>query len=162
MILFQNLQVDLEPITAPPAIPSWPPQPGWYFLGLLFLGLVFYGFMRYYIYRKKNAYRVVSLAAIERIKNLPISLDSLNELNLLLKATALKGFSRERVAPLHGKQWLAFLEESCPSSKFNDTASQALVDLIYKKDPNIQITPAQWKELISKSTLWIKRHKVNF
>lgn len=155
----QDIQIDLEPITAPPPIPAWPPQPGWYVIGaILLMGIVFL-LREFYLKRKRNEYRKISLQELEKVKSMPIDEKAFRQLNLILKSTALYAFKREKVASLTGKAWLQFLESSCSSIKLTDTSAKVLVNSMYNKNTSLELTPIEWKDILTTAAVWIKDHK---
>lgn len=100
----------LAPLREPMAISWWPLAPGWWVLLVLCIaalaGLLVWLRKR----RLKTAYRRIALIALNELRARQGEQD---ELNWLLKATALRAFPQQQVAALHGQQWQQFLESSC-------------------------------------------------
>ena len=61
--------------------------------------------------RRRNAYRRAGLTLLQ-------SATTAYEINVVLKRVALAVFPRERVAALHGKDWIQFMQATCPSEQF--------------------------------------------
>jgi len=91
-----------------PAAPNfWPPASGFWILVALILMLL--STVAWYIRhaRRRSAYRRAGLALLE-------SAQTAYEINVVLKRVALAVFPREQVAPLHGEDWIQFIQSSCP------------------------------------------------
>ncbi len=160
-MLIQDIEINLEPIQAPPPISYWPPQPGWYVLGLIILLIIVLVIRYLYLFRKKNAYRKWSLEKLEDLRKLPVDMESFQKLNQLLKITALQAFSREKVASLSGRDWLKFLQNSCPDSSFTDSSMEVLIHSVYRNSKSISVTSKQWEQMIRSSKIWIEKHKAD-
>ena len=78
---------------------------------------------------------------------------SIEQLNKLLKSTALRGWPQSEVAGLHGNNWLTFLQESCPAAEPQWTQPLAAV---YGPAPAVA-SP----ELLQSARTWIRRHQAN-
>ena len=158
-----TLQINgLEPIIAPDPVSFWPPAPGWYVLAVIALLLVFYGV--YLLIRKyqKNLYRRLALqelATLELNTNSQQIAQSIASLNTLLKRTALAGYPRDKVASLSGKDWLAFLEKTCPTLRFTDSPGKLLAEIAYIKEGADNIQNKDWQELLSMCKQWIRHHR---
>jgi hypothetical protein len=107
----------LHPLRDPAAIGWWPLAPGWWLLiavAILAIGILCYYLVRRY---RANAYRRLALAQLQQIQaHCHDGMEDeghlqkiAGETNSLLKAVALRAFSREDIASLSGEAWLEFL-----------------------------------------------------
>ena len=78
---------------------------------------------------------------------------SIEQLNKLLKSTALRGWPQSEVAGLHGNNWLTFLQDSCPAAEPQWTQPLAAV---YGPAPAVASS-----ELLQSARTWIRRHQAN-
>ena len=74
-----------------------------------------------------------------------------DELNWLLKATALRAFPQQQVAALHGEQWQQFLESSCRGVA-PDTFAE--LDGLYQHE-SIPVS----SRLFNAAEHWLRRHE---
>ncbi|VGO18420.1 DUF4381 domain-containing protein [Pontiella sulfatireligans] len=124
--------LDLNDIVEPDAVGAWPLAPALTaFLVLVLagvLGVVILTALRWHsaAYRRE-ALRLLSEASTP------------GEIMVLLKRVALAGWPRETVAPLHGDEWINFLNDCCPRSSF-------------KADAELAALSAQ-------AALWIQHHR---
>ncbi|MBL4826389.1 MAG: DUF4381 domain-containing protein [Spongiibacteraceae bacterium] len=152
----QDPLAQLRDIHLPNAISAWPPAPGWWILALIILTLLSGAIVFFYKRYQKNRYRRLALAALDQLNqndNYPIFLQNLNA---LLKQTALAAKPTNNIASLSGKQWLEFLDKSSNTHDFSEGVGAVLLDGPYKPTPptkNIN----QLQEL---SKRWIKRHRL--
>ncbi len=108
---------NLRDIVVPPAVPFWPPAPGWWVVGAacaIAAGFAIAAAVRHW---RRNAYRREALRALETADGRDIS--------RVLKRAALAAFPREQVASLNGAAWLAFLDRT-GGTAFAGTALLAL------------------------------------
>jgi Domain of unknown function (DUF4381) len=152
----------IDPLIAPEEVASWPLAPGWYLVaGLLLLALFF--FLRRWI-RKRRAkrYRVM---ALKQLKEISIAAGknpgqgSIQDLNRLLKETALSVYSRTQVAGLSGEEWLGFLDHSCMKANFTDLPGKLLGNSAYMDKEKMSIPMDQWDQLLKEAETWIRKHK---
>lgn len=138
----------LAPITEPPAISLAPQTAGWWVVGaalLLMNALAMFVWRRHY---RASAYRRAGLDALAEAGQDPAAIA------MVLRRTALAGFPRERVASLHGSEWLDFLDATGPGAAFTGSTEGA------------QLASAPYRQaqassgLQAKARLWIKTHKV--
>lgn len=153
----------LEPIIAPDRIPYWPPAPGWYVVTGVLILLILYIIYLIIKRMKKNHYRIQALKMLLEIgeaKSADIGPAKINELNQLLKITALAVFPRERVASLSGKDWLEFLEFTCPETPFTAVPGNLLAQTGLKNPGSVEISDNDWMELLKLCDTWIKNHRI--
>ena len=132
---------NLRDIVIPDPPPLWPFATGlWIAIGVVILtiGLIIWRLM---IVRRRNAYRRAGLQLLS-------TATSTRDVSVIMKRVALAAFPREQVASLYGGDWIAFLQETCPSVSF--TAEIAGED---------SASPSG--EFITLARTWIQRHRVS-
>ncbi len=139
----------LAPLREPAPIGWWPPAPGWWLLAAVIL--VGVGLLALALYRRRQAgrYRRQALARLKQLSSAgEITLEQLNQ---LLKATAMRGFSATDVARLHGANWQQFLIATAP--KLPTDIWQELAQVY--RHPNLPASP----ELLQQGRQWLRRHR---
>lgn len=110
----------------------WPPAPGWWVLGggliLVVAGLAWFFYW-------KGRLRRAALGELERIR-FRFEEDGdyralAMALNMLLRRVAMARHSRRAVAPLHGRQWLEFLDRTGETAQFSRGAGRVLLEAPY-------------------------------
>ncbi|MDT8424227.1 MAG: DUF4381 domain-containing protein [Desulfuromonadales bacterium] len=122
-------------LPAPPALPWWPPAPGWWLLGALLIviaGLI-------YLLRKmrrQRRWRTAALAELTRIENTFSRTRNreqlLRELSTLLRRVAISRFPHTDCAALTGAHWLRFLDQTTELDGFSSGAGQVLATGPYR------------------------------
>ncbi|WP_158937604.1 DUF4381 domain-containing protein [Burkholderia sp. S171] len=143
---------------------SWAPQTiGWAAVSVLLivaaLWAAWMGWRRY----KREHYRRVALAELADIE---VALSdaqrrtvALAAIPSLIKRTSLAAAPRERVAPLSGDEWLAFLKRT--RGRFDERSGALLTLVSYAPAEQIaSITPLEVETLVSVTRDWIQRHHV--
>ena len=131
----------LRDIVIPDPPPLWPFATGlWVAIGVvvLTLGLII---RRLMIIRRRNAYRRAGLQLLH-------TATSTHDVSVIMKRVALAAFPRERVASLYGEDWIAFLQETCPSVSF--AAAIASED---------SASPSG--DIVTLARTWIQQHRVS-
>jgi hypothetical protein len=126
----ENLVSLLDKLVYPPeplAVSLVPQTTGW--LVLLVCGLVGIAFLaRILVIRHRaNAYRRAALAALKTVDGDPAGLAR------IVRKTALEAFPRVEVASLYGKDWLAFLDDTCDGAEFVDGPGQFVARAPYRR-----------------------------
>ena len=103
---------NLRDIAVPEPPPLWPPAPGVWVLLIVLAAVVTALAVFWRRRRADNAYRRAGLSLLEDAR-------TTRDVNIVLKRVALAVFPRPEVAPLHGDEWAAFLDGSCPSARFS-------------------------------------------
>lgn len=139
----------LAPLRAPSPIGWWPPAPGWWVLAVVVLiGL---GLLALVLYRRRQARRY-RRQALQRLQQLCSAGDvTLEQLNQLLKATAMRGFPTSDVARLHGARWQQFLKATAaklPPDTWNE------LEQVYRQ-PRLAASAA----LLQQSRQWLRQHR---
>ncbi len=147
---------DFVEVTAPAAVSWWPQTVGWLWVGAL-LGLLlgrklWRGGRHWY----HNRYRREALQRLAEIEAEPLDETTPQQLNQLLKITALAGWSREQVARLTGREWTEFLNRSCESPPFEPVLAELLATGPYTAPT---IDPATGRRLVQASRQWIRDHR---
>ena len=106
---------NLKDIRTPTAIELWPPAYGWWIL----VALVVIGIFLLTIWlikaRKISRAKRQTLQALKQIDS--SNLDSVSQLNQLLKRVAMTYFPDQNVQKMHGKKWTEFLVNTLPNKK---------------------------------------------
>lgn len=142
-------------VLQPPAPPGWwPPAPGWWLvtLLLLLLPLVMRGLWRGW-QRQRRLRRI--LAELDRLKQRP-DLDDAGfaaAVSILLKRAALARHERQRIAALHGTDWLAFLDASGTGTTFTRGPGRVLAEAPYQARARVD-RPA----LLAAARDWLRRN----
>lgn len=113
----------------PPETPGWwPPAPGWWLLaGLLaLLALAISHALPAWRRRRRGHAALLALAALRQQTLTPATL------SMLLKQVAITRFGRTRVAALHGRAWLEFLDETGGMDAFCRGGGNLLGDAPYR------------------------------
>lgn len=146
-----TLLQQLAPLRAPAPISWWPPAPGWWLVAILLLAALLAAGWWLAVRRRRNAYRRLALKTLA-VQQQAGSI-SVADLNILLKATALRGWPATDVASLHGEAWEQFLCSSAP--KLSGASFDGLADLYRNPDA------AASDELIKAASQWIRKHSVD-
>lgn len=149
----------LQDIHLPAEIGLWPPAWGWWLLACLLI--ICSGALIYFVkrHRARNAYRALALRELNLLNQQFSSTenaDYLQGLSVLLRRTALSGFSNQFNASLKGNEWLEWLDDHCPSTKgqFSQGVGTALLIGQYQKNPEFDRV-----QLHQLSMQWIKQHR---
>lgn len=139
----------LAPLREPNPIGWWPPAPGWWVLAVVVL--VGLGLLALVLYRRRQARRY-RRQALQRLQQLYSAGDvTLEQLNQLLKATAMRGFPASDVARLHGTRWQQFLIATAaklPPDPWNE------LEQVYRQ-PSLAASAA----LLQQSRQWLRQHR---
>jgi hypothetical protein len=153
---------NLFDIVTPPAVPWWPPAPGWFVVGgaavVLVIRLAWWAWKRW----RAAAYRRAALAEWQRLKTRAADPEergaALRQLPELIKRTALAAFPRDEVASLSGTAWLQFLDRTGRTDAFTRGTGQLLSELAYDPRLSTQLDSAAVEELFGVVRRWIGRH----
>jgi hypothetical protein len=137
----------LHDLVLPPAVPWWPPAPGWY--GVLFLlafGVAWLAW-RFWKRWRANGYRRAARRALTAAQSAPAIAE-------LLRRTALAMAPRPVIAEMSGGAWLDWLSAQCPTP-MPDGVRRLLTAGIYGRpaaDPDLGV-------LRDYTARWIARHR---
>ncbi len=156
---------ELADIHLPEAVSAWPPAPLWWVLAALVLaalgaaGVMFY--RRWLLQQKMK----VALDEINRAHlhfqsahheiAAQASLALLHCCNSVLKRVALVHYPEAEVAALHGRQWLAFLDQSGATDAFSNGPAQVLADGSYRR--SYEADKASANALVQAVSAWISK-----
>jgi len=148
--------LDLRDIhaAAPPAF--WPPAPGWWVVALLLIAILVLSTL--WLLRRYRLYRL-KVDIMDEIESLSTCNNENTEeftahLSMLLRRIALRRYSRERVAPLTGSDWLRFLDETGGNGDFEHGIGQILEVGPYR--PQTRELPAE--ALLALARRWAKQN----
>jgi hypothetical protein len=136
----------LHDIITPPAVPWWPPAPGWYVLGAIILVLLLVIVLRSWLHWRANAYRREALRALEAASD-PAAISA------LLRRTALAESARSEIAVLQGNSWVDWLSARSPEP-VTPALREQLVQGPYA--PGVQSDPAALRAWAAR---WIASHR---
>ncbi len=156
----QDPLAQLRDIHLPQAVSLWPLAPGWWLL--LILCSLAIGFLVWRALKRKRAKRYRTLAEAEleasyqnfqRSKNTSAYIRSSQE---ILRRTALYRYADRRasIAPLHGSEWIRFLDSCINKQLFSSTFGEALNDAHYQRATAIEAA-----ELHRSALYWLRHHK---
>ena len=130
---------NLRDVVVPETPSMWPPADGVWILAAVAAGILAVLFLIWRRSRAASAYRRAGLALLADAR-------SSRDLTVVLKRVALAAFPRPVVAPLHGAEWVGFLESTCSRARF------ALLD---SSLPEVDASPEQ-RDL---ARTWIRHHR---
>ena len=143
-------------VVAPAAVYWLPQTAGWAWLGGIALLLLLRYAWRRLRHWYRNRYRREAAVQLRALGNAPADEHWLEELNRLLKLTALAAFSREQVASLSGTAWVEFLNSRCEQPPFSTTQGELLAEAIYRRTLPAANERAQ---LLSACLRWVEGHE---
>jgi predicted negative regulator of RcsB-dependent stress response len=154
----QDPLAQLRDIHLPANINVWPPAIGWWIVTLLAIALL--GYMTYKIYQHvaHNRYRKQGLVQLIKLDQVNTDAsDYLQQLNRLLKQTALSAGFKQDIASLSGDDWLALLDRSAATNDFSQGVGSVLSQGPYAPEAD----DYDRKQLHSLARAWIKKHRVS-
>ena len=128
----------LHDIVMPAPISWWPLAPGVWVLICVAVVVVCVVAWQFYSSWQSNAYRRAGLALLAEA-------GTVHDISIVLKRVALAVFPREQVASLYGKEWITFLNQTCPQADFADSLPE--------RD---DVGPSS--QLLAVSEVWIRHH----
>jgi len=150
---------NLADIHLPDPVSLWPPAPGWWVLAVLLLAALVYAGFRYAAYWRRQRRLKSALRELDRAYSAyqkaaagnsnAAGLAYLQDCNNVLKRVALLHHPAAKVARLHGRDWLAFLDAEGETEEFTSGAGRILADGGYRPTfegdvPAIQSLCASW------------------
>jgi len=137
----------LHDIVLPPAVPWWPPAPGWYvLLGLLTLAVIWLAW-RFWKRWRANAYRRAALRELTTLRDAPAIAE-------LLRRTALAVAPRAIVAEKTGNAWADWLVKQSPESMSPEVRQLLNVGVYGPPVANQQVSA-----LRDYAARWISHHR---
>ncbi len=153
----------LHDVLLPPAVPWWPPAPGWEWVlgGLAVAGLVAIAVLTHRW--QSNRYRREALAELRCIeKRLDVATERENAVAAmagLLKRCALSGFPRAKVAALTGPSWAEFLDRTGRSTAFSNGVARHLSEALYPSAGGVTLDESTAREVTVAVRHWIRSHR---
>lgn len=147
---------DFAHIVAPASISWWPSTVGWALLALLAVVLLVWALWQRAKRWHASRYRREAQNRLKQLRSCDAPEDFLQELNKLLKLTAMAGYSREQVAPLSGQPWVEFLNATCSEPPFSAEHFHWLSHGPYTAEP---LNPDERAGLCSAANAWIEKHQ---
>ena len=149
----------IDEVQLPEAIAWWPQAVGWKIvlaLVLLWLGKqVFQATTNW----RRNHYRRRALKKLAQLQAAETSSpQTIRQLAVLLKATALQAYPRTEVAHLSGQAWLTMLDSKWNESTFSSVVGERLLTINYQNEQHWQFESEQIDELIDTIRRWIRIH----
>jgi|TARA_Y100000310_G_scaffold334724_1_gene415085 hypothetical protein len=149
---------ELRDIHLPPPIDPWPIAAGWWVLSLLLAFSLALGVRYTYQRWRSNRYRRAGLQQLEQLlqeyQGNQNAEQYLNRFGELIKRIALVCFPRERVASLHGEEWVAFLDRTGHTNEFSLGQGQVLMYGAYEPETVYEV-----QTLHELGVKWIARHR---
>jgi hypothetical protein len=149
----------LQDIHLPEAVGLWPPAWGWWLLLVVVIAAV--ASIIYFVRRNRsrNAYRALALKELAKIKqqyDANKNSEYLQAVSILLRRTALSGFSKQFNASIKGEEWLRWLDAQSgkPSTDFSQGVGRALLIGPYQKNPEFDRNALH--KLVES---WIQQHR---
>jgi hypothetical protein len=162
----QDPLAQLRDIHLPSDVSAWPPAPGWWLLAVIIIALLCYLFIQIKKYWQRNNYRKLALKQLAELnKDQPIVY--LQQLNQLLKQTALVANPSKDIASLSGDNWLAFLSSESLGDKKSLTEFQQGPGQLLAQGPYAPLASDKEQTAINVAALeqlaqqWIKQHQLN-
>lgn len=158
----QDPLAQLRDIHLPNAISLWPPAPGWWIVALI--AIIIIALISIVIRQRAAANYYRKLALIE-LKTLDKSDHSsyLQQLNQLLKQTAIASGCNHDVGSISGNKWLIFLDQSFSKrynkrNNYNGDCFSNGVGEVLGLGPYAKHSKYQLDELENLAQRWIKHH----
>lgn len=157
---------NLQPLIPPPAIPWWPPAPGWWLLALVALAsLAAFCWLQWRRPRRRaepapaQVLDPLRVAALEELAQLRKPYDVpagpwLQQLNALLKRLCRAHYPDNHSHTLSGRAWLAYLDSRCPAAGL--TRWMILVEGGYRAE--CRLDDKAIDGLYQAVEIWIRRH----
>ncbi len=138
----------LKDIYLPAPVGWWPLAPGWYILFVFLVSLIivasFIAYKRYLNARAKKHALVLLQSYVhqyEKDRNVQLASAHISE---LLKRVALVYFPRSKVASIHGKEWINFLNSTSKGLNF-ETVNYLLLETPFKLNGNGSLRHPEFK-----------------
>jgi hypothetical protein len=126
----------LKDIHLPPPVSWWPLAPGWY-IALLLLSIICYvlGKILYKHWRKiyRKRFAVKQMQRLEKRYLQQPTAKIIAKAAMLLKQVVMVKYPRNRVAGLHGEEWLIFLDTITKTQDYTQGAGKLLIKVPYQK-----------------------------
>ncbi len=148
----------LRPLHLPEAVGWWPPAPLWWLAALFACMAVFFSGRALLQHLSRNRYRRAArreLADALRVMQASGDAGALVACaSSILRRAALRRYPHAEVAPLHGRDWLLFLDRSARMTGFTNGPGEALGLAAYA--PVTRCDPDALTQLCHD---WLRRHR---
>lgn len=155
----QDPLANLRDIHTPPAIDFWPPALGWWLLAALIIVISVVCTYLIRRYRQKTAFKRDATYLINQLSDqCHDDLSYIQQLNGVLKQTALAVNPRHDIASLNGQAWLQFLDAH---SQQKDQAFTQGAGQVLAHGPYQAIPPAiNRNDINALASRWIKQQSI--
>lgn len=134
---FEN--IPLRDIHGAPAVPWWPPAPGWWVVAAVAVTLlVFVGYLGVrYLRRRRKANAILGELEMldSRFAEGQDSVGLARDLSIFVRRLALL-YDGQAVSGLHGVRWLTYLDDSGGTNGFTQGVGRVLADVPYQPAPS--------------------------
>lgn len=148
----------LRPLHLPEAVGWWPPAPLWWLVALLVCAGVFFAIRAVLQHLHRNRYRRAARRELaDALQAMQANGDAVAFVacaSSILRRAALRRYPHAEVAPLHGRDWLLFLDRSARMTGFADGPGDALGLAAYA--PASRCNPEALARLCHD---WLRRHR---
>ena len=148
----------LRPLHLPDPVSWWPPAPLWWAMALLSVAVLAVLLRAFARRLRRNAYRRAATREIAAALHEALASGDraafLARASTILRRAALCRYPRHTVAPLHGHDWLAFLDRSGRITGFAAGVGEALGRAVYAPAPDCD--PERIATLCRE---WLRRHR---
>lgn len=135
---------NLPDIVLPPAIPLWPPAPGWWIAGAVAAAALALAAAAALLVWRRNAYRRAALAELDNADP--------SRFSEILKRSALAAWPREDVAALSGPAWRSFLDRTGRTRAFTTGPGRNLDTLAFGGGGDVDAVREAARQ-------WLRRHR---
>ena len=152
--MMQTTELQLKELHLPDSVSWWPPAIGWWIIVLVIPLLFVLGLWLYRYLTRKTAIKTARKILVDLKKNEQLNdREKLIQLSILFRRVAIS-ISKEQVAGLTGKEWLAFLDKSIKGDPFSEGIGQLLITVPYQK---IMPTRDELDQLFDICEEWLKK-----
>jgi hypothetical protein len=138
----------LHDLVLPPAVPWWPPAPGWYVVLALLIFFAAWLAWRFSKSWRANSYRRAALRELPRLRDAPAIAE-------LLRRTALAIAPRSVIAEKTGTAWLDWLAAQCHET-MPEAVGKHFTAWVYGRST----ADHELSSLRDYAARWIARHRV--
>lgn len=153
----------LHDLVQPPAVPWWPPAPGWYWVIALLALTTLVLLVKALLHWQHNRYRREALhlarQETQRLHDPATRAAALVSLAELLKRTAVTAYPRVQTAALTGPDWLAFLDRTSPTPGSLPGELATLESVAYDPRTAASLEIPQALHLASVVQDWLAHHR---
>ncbi len=119
-----DLLSQLRDIHGAPAVPWWPPAPGWWILAMMIAVGLFFIFRKAIQRYRAHQRRQILCRYIDQVEQdvdpLRVPQEFLSSLNRIFKIVALRAFPQSRCAFMQGSEWVEFVRRNLQAPAASD------------------------------------------